>query len=394
MLRNNHEQNPRRVPFSSSFLSPSQLPSNQTREPTNITPVTINDDLSDHGSESDNLKIAQLNCFNRQVVMENLFANNTFDILILQEPWVNPFTLRLPTHPAWHEIAAYDYIPKTYDEKTRTGIYITKRVKSWNFSILPSGSPFITAVELTDFSSDLPSIRVLSVYNPPRHNTGLPVLEGWLKTYNNRRTPTVIGVDANLHHPAWNPVNYHHTHTISKELIKMCGQAGFKLQSQRQVPTFYPRARGKPTTIDHTWINYKLSRHQVKCSTSSDNHGSDHQLLVTEIQLHKTGPVQEHNSARLDKLDKASYYVAVENQLSKICHTLNSTSDIDIMVESITDVLLKSFLKQGKMVKTNEHRHKAWWNEDKLRPMIKERNRARKWMVLSRTREATQCYWE
>lgn len=127
------------------------------------------------------LRIAQLNCFNRCSIIENLLAEDTFDVLILQEPWVNPHTLRLPTHLAWHEFMAYDYSAKTFIEKTRTGIYISKRIPSWDIAMLPSGSQFITAVEIKNIEAGLPLLRILSVYNPPTHNTGLPVLEHGLK---------------------------------------------------------------------------------------------------------------------------------------------------------------------------------------------------------------------
>lgn len=232
-------------PFSSHTTNPSQ-------EPKQRAPDTINTDEIIDSTGKSNLKVAQLNCFNQQAVMENLLAEDQIDILIIQEPWVNPHTLKLETHPAWHDFMAYDYTAHTYNEKTRTGIYVSKRIPSWNIAMLPSGSPYITAVEITNLEAGLPSLRILSVYNPPTHNTGLPVLETWLRSHNNRKTPTLIGMDANLHHTLWNPVMYRHTHPKAKELIKMQGCSGFKIVSQKHVPTFYPRARGKPTTIDLT----------------------------------------------------------------------------------------------------------------------------------------------
>lgn len=260
--------------------------------------------------------------------------------------------------------------------------------------MLPSGSQYITAIEIKNLEAGLPLLRILSVYNPPTHNTGLPVLETWFKAHNARRVPTIIGMDANLHHPMWNPVTYHHTHPLAKELIKIQGKAGFKIKSQRKVPTFFPRARGKPTTIDLTWINFEIAKRVVKCTTSSDNFGSDHQMLVSEISLTEGLPSQEHNTARLDKLDRVLFCNSVENKLSNFPEDLTTTRDIDTAVSLITDGVNHSFLKQGKIVKTNNHRNKAWWDDAKLGPLIKERNRARRWMILSKTYEAARCYWE
>lgn len=54
---------------------------------------------------------------------------------------------------------------------------------------------------------------------------------------------------------------------------------------------------------------------------------------------------------------------------------------------------MDTFHRQGKIVKTSNHRHKAWWDEEKLNLLIRERNRARKWMIISRDPAAKQCYW-
>lgn len=115
---------------------------------------------------------------------------------------------------------------------------------------------------------------------------------------------------------------------------------------------------------------------------------------MTEILLDEKQPTREHNSARLDTLDKETYCLAVENQLSNIPTDIQTIAEIESAIDQVTDALLTSFLKQGKMVRTKEHRHKTWWNEDELQPKIRERNRARKWMILSGTYEAAQCYWE
>lgn len=385
-------QDTRSLPSSSSIPF-SFHSTDQSTRPTYTAPENINTD-NDFVFEKNSLKIAQLNCFNRQAVLEDLLANELFDILILQEPWVNPHTLRIPSHPAWHEFIAYDYMAKTYEEKTQTGIYVSKKIPSWTITMLPSGSPHITALEIAGYGERIPKLRILSVYNPPRHNTGLPILEDWFNRHSKRQIPTLIGMDANLHHTSWNPINYHHTHPLAKELIKMCGRAGFRIQSQKNIPTFYPRARGKPTTIDLTWINFELSKQEVVCKTTSNNYGSDHQMMLTEIKLTETREPREHNSASLEKLDKASYCDDLEYKLSGFPESLTSIREIDAAVDLITDAITQAFLKQGKTVKTNSHQHKAWWNEEKLRPLIKERNRARRWMILSGTYEAAQCYWE
>lgn len=389
MLRNNNMTDPRSFHPDSPFSSLIPPPSPQLRAPSQID----TDEMVDT-TTAPTLPIAQLNCFNGKNITLNLLANSHYSILLLQEPWIDPHTLRLPSHPAWHDFTPYNYSAKTFQDRPRTGIYVTKRIPSWLITVLPSGSALLTALEVSLPVGRLRKVRVLSVYNPPTHNTGLPVLQNWLDSHNDRRTASIIGMDGNLHHTKWNPPNYRHTHTLAKELIKMCGSAGFQLTSQKNVPTFYPRAsNARPTAIDLTWGNFELAKHSIQSLISSENYGSDHQLLLTTIQLDE--PLQEryHNTARFNTMGKASFYTDLENQLSTFPDSVDSVDDIDLAIDFITDCIVGAFHRQGKVVKTSPHHHKAWWNEEKLGPIIKERTRARKWMILSRSQEAKLCYW-
>jgi hypothetical protein len=91
-------------------------------------------------------------------------------------------------------------------------------------------------------------------------------------------------MDSNLHHPRWNPPTYRHTHSTSKELIKICGRKGFALASPLSIPTFL-NPRGAQTTIDLCWINEKCKRHVQQCSVVLDNHASDHQPIHLLISI-------------------------------------------------------------------------------------------------------------
>lgn len=391
MLRHNPEQ----ITRSSNNTSPS--PSffssfNSRQTPTQYAPEHILIDNLHSNTDDSDLIIAQLNCFNGKNVVENILTDERFSIILLQEPWVNPHTLELLKHPAWHEVTQYDYKASEYTEKIRTGIYISKRIPSWLITILPSKSPLLTAVEISFPNRLLPKLRLISVYNPPRHHTGLPVLKDWLTTHNDQKVATIIGMDANLHHQHWNPPAYRHTHSQAKELIRMCGSSGFKINSQKGIPTFYSKSGRSSTAIDLTWINHTLSKFKVESMTTNENYGSDHQTLTTRIKLDGYTPPQTHNSATLEKLGKASFHDDVENQLSAFPDDIISREDVDAAVEQVTNAVTGAFLKQGKVVKTKPHRHKAWWNEDKLRTPIRERNRARRWMIVSRTPEAKDCY--
>lgn len=324
-------------PFPNLSFDPSQTP-------TILALSHIDTDNSLDLSDNPAMHIAQLNCFNGKMITLSILANKKFSILILQEPWIDPHTLRLPPHPAWHDFTPYDHFAKDYSEKPRTGIYISKRIPSWLITALPSKTPLLTAVEMKIPNGRLWSLRIIAAYNPPTHNTGLLILKSWLSTHNNRQVATIIGIERNLHHPKWNPASYNHTHTLAKELIKICGSAGFKIISQNHIPTFYPRARNaRPTAIDLTWANFELTKHSINNSTSSKNFGSDHQLLLTTIHLDE--PLQErtHNNARFATMAQASYCADLEIQLRPFPNDITSPDEIDSGVKLLTDVVMGAF---------------------------------------------------
>lgn len=195
MLSNHINQGHRGLNPSATTFHSSTPPSHHTL--TDLTPQappdTLNLEEDSHHPDDETLWIAQLNCFNGKTILHNLLADKRFAILILQEPWVDPRTLRLPTHPAWHEFMPYDYHAKSFDERIRTGIYVSKRIPSWLITLLPSRSHLLTAIELKLPSSQLPNLRVIAAYNPPTRNTGLPVLKAWLENHNESKIATLIG---------------------------------------------------------------------------------------------------------------------------------------------------------------------------------------------------------
>lgn len=358
------------------------------------TPKSSHPTSTDEPSTYPCLQIIQLNCFNKQDTTQELLNLETTDVLLLQEPWINPFTHKVLTHPAWHDVTPYDYVPTELTNKFRTCIYIAKRHSIQNISILPSGTAFITAVDIVTGDAVMPRLRVMSFYNRPSTNEGSTLLKIWLDQHLSRSVPMLIGMDANLHHTQWNPSARSNVHPAARDLICMYGTAGFKVISEKGVPTFYPRRNGSPSTIDLTWGNWALTRYKLQCTTLTTTFGSDHQALQIQIPRTLAHKYVTRNTANLKNLGQATYQETAENQLSNINSNFESEEQAVLGIEQITTPLTDAFFAQGKVVKDNIHRRKAWWNDEKLRPLIKTRNRARRWMIRSQLPEAESCYWE
>lgn len=170
------QQSPRRatdrISLSPPPAPPHSLSSSQPSHPANKPPNAI-----------PRLNILQLNCFNKLDTTHELLQNDGIDILLLQEPWTNPLTYRIPPHQMWHDITPYDHIPTDAHTKFRTCIYVARKHPIQHISILPSGSTYITALELTLDDPAISKLRVMSFYNRPSTNEGLPLLKPWLEQH-------------------------------------------------------------------------------------------------------------------------------------------------------------------------------------------------------------------
>ncbi|MBW0490729.1 hypothetical protein O181_030444 [Austropuccinia psidii MF-1] len=237
-----------------------------------------------------------------------------------------------------------------------------------NIMPYPYISNLITAISINFSSNSNESITLLSVYNTPPKFEALEPLKSWLANHSIRGLPTLIAIDSNLHHPAWNPPRYHHSHSEAKVLLKKMEGKSFYLASPPGIPTFLGR-RGSATTIDHLWANPKARKLITSNHVQLNNHASDHQPISTTI--------------RLD----------FQQTTSKISQIKSLTNDnIDNTINNLTNIIRDNYFKQGRRINFNETKHKPWWDEKVLTPLMRGRNRAPKWALVEKSSEAKTCY--
>lgn len=68
--------------------------------------------------------------------------------------------------------------------------------------------------------------------------------------------------------------------------------------------------------------------------------------------------------------------------------------DIDGAAQALSKVLHQMQTDLGRMLHHDKTRAKSWWDPLVLNPILKTRNRAREWMLLTKTEEACRCYKE
>ncbi|MBW0464330.1 hypothetical protein O181_004045 [Austropuccinia psidii MF-1] len=175
--------------------------------------------------------------------------------------------------------------PQTRADRPRSCIYIRNFIPSKNIISTNIKSQNITQVAISVLiEGKNRNLTLLALYNPPSTFIGIQELEQRLAEINDRHTPMIIAMDSNLHHRLWNTKGYPHQHPQSRKLISLCGRSGFKMISPKGQPTFMG-ASGSATTIDLTWANSVVSKLISQCNFQLENHSSNHQPIITELNL-------------------------------------------------------------------------------------------------------------
>jgi hypothetical protein len=167
---------------------------------------------------------------------------------------------------------------------------------------IKDGTHILSAVDLDIDNENIKKICLINLYYPPRSFEGIQQLSDWFNQHNDCRIPTFIFMDSNLHHSSWNPFNYKHTHQQSRDLIRNCGCNGFKIISEKGVPTFI-KIRTSPIVIDLTWGNLLALKYVHSCCTSLSNFGSDHQAIILQLNFNPHSIPKTRLSVDLKHLD-------------------------------------------------------------------------------------------
>lgn len=254
------------------------------------------------------------NCQNSIQITHEALTMTQFSLLSLQEPWFNTHSYSFPFHEAWHRLTAYDYHPTAWSDRPRVCFYLSKSIPTSQYSILPSSSDIILALDLRDLTSNQVKLRVITWYNPPGSMRGFMTLNHWMNRHHNWRIPTILMSDTNLHHPLWNPPGYTITDPLAKKLIHFCSNLGFKLSSPKGVPTRFS-SNTHPTTIDLVWSSWNLSSKIKKCQVLTDSLASDHFPVFLSLDLSIVPISSSHISFNLDKIDLVRLHDTIKANL-------------------------------------------------------------------------------
>jgi hypothetical protein len=330
--------------------------------------------------------ILQLNCHvSKLVTLSILNSALSYDILILQEPWVNPLNYSPPQHNVWQPFAAFKHSPSSWHQHHKAIIYTQTSIPSSDITLLDGGSQLIVGVELKLPSGK--SLHIINLYNPPSFPAVMQ-LEIWVNLHYSRQIANLLCMDSNLHHRHWNPPGCQKRDPEAVNMLSSLSHNGFCLTSPKHIPTFYS-AKGRGSTIDLIWSNFLGSQLLETVEVTNDNFGSDHKGLVVQLAAskpalaywwtlpHWNNICQEKTQSRLaeswQKL--AGDYLTIEEKVA----TLTSS------VKSLQDSLGHQFRKE-------DSKAKPWWCKATLDPVLKMRSKAQRWMILAKSPDAIDCY--
>ncbi|PLW43759.1 hypothetical protein PCASD_09361 [Puccinia coronata f. sp. avenae] len=173
-------------------------------------------------------------------------------------------------------------------------------------------------------------------------------------------------------------------------LVATCGKNGFRLVSEKDSPTFLS-SRGFKTTIDLTWANFLASRLATSTSTSSNNHGSNHQKLVTTIALAAPKPIFHVVAPKATAVDQDLFRKTLQSNLSQLSTQINQLP-IYQAEEQLTSSIFDAWQAQGRKTCINPARAKKWWEKDTLDPLVKIQNKCRRLLIMSPSPENAEQF--
>lgn len=236
-----------------------------------------------------NLRMWQLN-LNRSNIAQNAFlhtiSRHDADILLLQEPYINPLNSLTTSTFAWrvvYPIGHHDWPAK--GQNTRSVILISTRLPTDTWEQTPVQSPDITAIRL---SMDGEYIHVFNIYNDQGHDRTLQTFQTATSrqarrreernninnnTNTNNRNYVLWAGDFDRYHPLSELDSYQHLlghryRTAAEPLITLLADFGMQQILPGGIPTLEALATGDHTRPDNIFANSNLADHMVACKVT------------------------------------------------------------------------------------------------------------------------------
>ena len=307
---------------------------------------------------------------------------NNWDILALQEPWIDHFG-NTRASPKWSVI-----YPSTKrldgTHPTRSVILINTKFPTESITQIPVASNDITAVKIKTIHHTL---VIINIYNANDNNDSLDILSDTWEANEASFLPTpntellLLG-DFNRHHSLWEePANAHLTSPdrLLNPLLDSIINMRLEMVLPRGVPTLEARHGGRWTRPDNIWRNADSASTILSCEVRDKLRPSntDHLPIITTLDLSYYQPTTT-SRFNFRTINWTEFEAALDDRIkgSPILGNLaiQSTDELETAVDELFQTIQDITCERVPVIKPSPHL-KRWWTKE-LTTKRKEKNRA------------------
>jgi len=284
-----------------------------------------------------------------------------YDIIAIQEPWLNSFDTRQTHNPTQGHFAVY--VPQSAS-RALVCLFIKNSIDKSQIRVTGSGATLVTLQLQTKTAGRDTKVCIHNVYNPHSSSEGMRglgrITEGQFEGISKASVLPALDQalqaeliaqhiavgDFNLHHEMWYgqditdvPTNWgsgrRHEPAL---LITTMERHGMSLCLPPGTITRRGEFQKRHTILDLVWASEGLANRLISCNIDSDlDYNSDHLPVSTSIDL-RLNRAQVAERRLFQKIDSEQFARVLSNHLPRISR-LQTKEDLDNTVAQLTDAL-------------------------------------------------------
>jgi len=318
------------------------------------------------------LRIYQLNCNasnDAQLIMLNSLNPNDWDIIALQEPYIdfNGVTRATPpwrvVYPSRHYVAP---------QETRSVMLINKKLATNHWEALPLNSSDLTAIRL---SGEFGHVHVFNIYNDCNHSRTLHCLEQYLLSpppanATQPQTSDIWVGDFNRHDPLWEHPNNAQLFTranidAADYLIDLLADFGMDIALEPGIPTLEHLVTKALHWVDHVFCSHDISPMFTRCEVLPHERPpkTDHFPIVSCIDLAMTR-INEEPKRNFRDTDWEEFRKTLDVNLGQLrLRDPANIQDFDKMLTEVSDAITNTIEAHVPLRRPSPH-CKRWWSKE------------------------------
>jgi hypothetical protein len=308
-------------------------------------------------------------------------GSQTYDIIAIQEPWLNPFT-----HTTYCPRQCNYHLVFPENGRPRTCLLINKDIPRSQWTA--GATPDYCWVRLTTASG---TYTIHNIYSetPLSHVTqewNSPVTEV-LAGISPDEHHLIVG-DFNLHHEAWGGQRVPQNHAAATHLLNIIDNKDLSLLLPRGTIT---RQKGlESSTLDLAISTQSVANRLLRCRVTDVLDGSDHLPIFTEVQVEERLRKQPQPRKNWKKADLES--ISAEAVNLQLLAGDATEEQIEEYVSYLTETVVGSIHKHVPDARPAQQAQ-AWWNPE-VRETVQAARQAHRVFIRTQTEETWSRYLE